>query len=136
MAEKFNAVVFVGIVGGAEDDAGVGAQGACEVGDAGCGQRAEEKNVHAQGHDAGCEGIFEHIAGKAGVFADDDDGAAVGAMSARLCEDMGGSATKFEGGLGGDWFEIGDAADAVGAEDFAVTFHVQKRRNPLRAWRV
>ena len=58
VAEKFDAVVLIRIVRGAEDDAGIGAQSACEIRDAGRGQRAEKKDIHAEGHDARCEGVF------------------------------------------------------------------------------
>ncbi len=71
-AEEFDAVVGVGIVGGGDDDAGVGAQAAGDVGDAGRGQRADEEHIHAHGEDAGGDGVLEHVAGEAGVFADDD----------------------------------------------------------------
>ena len=75
VAEKFDAVVLVGIVRGAEHDAGIGAQRAGDVGDAGRGQRADEQHVRAERHDAGGERIFQHVAGKPRVLADDDRGA-------------------------------------------------------------
>ena len=71
-AEEFDAVVGVGIVRGGDDDAGVGAQAAGDVGDAGRRQRADEQHVHAHRKDAGGNGVFEHVAGKPRVLADDD----------------------------------------------------------------
>ncbi|MGC3991560.1 MAG: hypothetical protein QM796_18100 [Chthoniobacteraceae bacterium] len=39
-----------------------------------------------------------------------------------LVENVGGRAAQLEGGLGGDGLDIGDATDAVGAEETAGGF--------------
>ena len=52
-AEKFDAVVRVRIVRGGDDDAGVRAQTARDVGDARRRQRSDKKNIHAHRKDAG-----------------------------------------------------------------------------------
>ena len=130
-AEEFDAVVGVGIVRGGDDDAGVGAQAARDVGDAGRRQRADEQHVHAHRKDAGGDGVFEHVAGKPRVLADDDF---VPAAAARLAfevfEDVRGGAAELERGFGGDRFDVGRAADAVGAEDFfgVCSWHLFRRR--------
>ena len=99
------------------------AQRARDVGDAGRGQRAEQEHIHAERHDAGGHRVFQHVAGEARVLADDDDRPAIrrDAVSPPASrEDVGRGAAELQRGLGGDGFEIGDAADAVGAEEFPV----------------
>ena len=118
-SEEFDAVVGVGIVRGGDDDAGVGAQAARDVGDAGRRQRADEEHVHAHRKDAGRDGVFEHVARKARILADDDFVAAVSARLAfEIFENVRGGAAEFQRGFSGDRFNIGRAANAVGAEDF------------------
>ena len=90
-----------------------------DVGHARRRQRPDEQHVHAHRKDAGRDGVFEHVAGKPRVLADDD---LVPAAAARLAfevfENVRGGAAQFERGLGGDGFNVGRAADAVRAEDF------------------
>ena len=119
--EKFDAVVLVRIVRGGEDDAGIGAQRARDVGHAGRRQRADQQNVDAERRDAGDERILQHVAGKAGVLAEHD----LGSRSRGPCacglscrENVRRRAPQLEGGLGGDRLHIGHAADAVRAKDF------------------
>ena len=117
-AEELDAVVIVRIVGGGDDDAGVGAEGAGDVGDAGAGEGADEDDVNAHGKDAGGKGVFEHVTGEAGVLSDDDAVAqTIAGLTGEVAEDVGGGAAELEGGLGGDRFHVGAATDAVGAED-------------------
>src|SRR5207253_2197749 len=52
-AEKFNAVVIVGIVRGGDDNAGVGAQAAGDISDPGSGKGPDEDDVDAHGQDTG-----------------------------------------------------------------------------------
>ena len=66
--EKFDAVVFVGIVRSGKNDAGIGAQRARDVGDTGRGQRADNKNIDTERSNPGDERILKHITGKARVF--------------------------------------------------------------------
>ena len=118
-AEELDAVIIVGIVRGGDDDAGVRAQRARGVSDARGGQRADEEHVHAHAEDAGAEGVLEHVAGEAGVLADDDAVLAARAgLGLEVLEDVRGGAAELQGGLGGDRLDVGGATDAVGAEDF------------------
>ena len=118
-AEELDAVVVVRIVRGGDDDAGIGAEAAGDVGDPRRGQRADEQHIHAHREDAGGEGVLEHVAGKAGVFAQHNLVAAPAAgLAFETLEDMAGGAAKLEGGLGGDRLDVGGAANAIGAEDF------------------
>ena len=45
--EKFDAIVLVGIVRGGENDAGIGAKRARDVGDARRRQRSDQQDIHA-----------------------------------------------------------------------------------------
>ena len=121
MAEELDAVVLVGIVRSAQDNAGVGAQRASDVGNAGSRKRPNDEHIHTERGDPGHQRRFEHVAGKAGVFADDNLGAGPlpAATSAEPRDDVGGRASKFEGGFRSDGFDIGNTANAVSAEDFA-----------------
>ena len=116
VAEEFDAVVLVGIVGGGEDNAGIGAQGSCDVGNTRGGQRADDEGIGAERGEAGDHGVLEHVAGEAGVLADDDFQAAGAGGEAGLRENMGSSAAELKGGLGGDGLDVGDASNAVGSE--------------------
>ena len=128
-AEELDAVVGVRVVRGGNDDAGVGAEAARHIGHAGSGQRTDEQDVHAHGEDAGGDGVFQHVTGKAGVFAEHDLVSAVAArLRLQVLENVAGGAAEFEGGLGGDGFDVCRAADAVGAEDFFRSGHGLARK--------
>ena len=102
-----------------DDNAGVGAKTAGHIGHARRGQRADEEDIDTHRENSGRNGVLEHVAGKPGVFADDD---AVTAMAAGLgfeiLENMAGRAAQLERGFGGDGFDVGPASDAVGSEYF------------------
>ena len=70
--EKFNSVVFVGIVRSGENDAGVRAQRTGDVSHARRWQRSDQQHIHAQRSDAGDERVLEHVTGEPGVFAEHD----------------------------------------------------------------
>ena len=112
--EELDAVVLVGVVAGADHHAGVGAHRLGEEGDARRRQRPGEHHVHAHGADAGGDGLLQHVAGEPGVLADDD------AVPVRPGADhVGQGAAELERQLGGHGVDVGDAADAVGAEEAA-----------------
>ena len=70
--KKFNAVVVIRIVRRGDDDAGVGAQAARDIGDAGGGQRSDEQHIDSHRENARGDGVFEQVTGKSRVLADDD----------------------------------------------------------------
>ena len=116
--EELDPVVVVGVVRSGDDDASIGAQRTGHVGDAGRGQRSHEHDVDAHRQDAGGQGVLQHVAGKAGVLADDDAIAdAVPGLSVQVLEDMGGGASELESRLGGHRLDVGAATDTVGSED-------------------
>ena len=69
--EELDAVVVIGIVGGADHDAGAGVQGTGQVGDARRWHRPQQGDVDPGRRQARFQGGFEHVAGDAGVLADD-----------------------------------------------------------------
>ena len=69
--EELDAVVVIGIVGSADHDAGAGVQGAGQVGDARRRHRPQQGDVDPGRRQARFQGRFEHVAGNAGVLADD-----------------------------------------------------------------
>ena len=71
-AEKLDAVVEIGIVGGRDHDADVGAQRADEHGDRRSWDGAEQEHVHAGGGKARHHGILDHVTGEPGVLAEHD----------------------------------------------------------------
>ena len=109
--EELDAVVFEGIVRGGDHDAEVGAQAARQHRDGGGGHRAHLRDVHAGGQEAGNQGVLDHVAGQAGVLADDDP-----VPMAAAVEEQAGGLAEPERGLGGHRIEVGGAAYAVGSE--------------------
>src|SRR5690606_2786219 len=108
--EKLDAVVLVGIVRGADDNAGLGVECAGQVGDGGSGHRAEQRYIRARRNEAGLQRRLEHIAGNARVLADDDL-AATGAG-----KHLAGRPAQLEYEFGIDRPLADRAAHAIGAE--------------------
>ena len=113
--EEFDAVVGIAVVRGGNHHAGGQAQGAGEVGDAGGGQRAGLDDVRAGGGEAGHQRGFEHVAGNAGVFADDHRRPALAVV---LYQHPSGRVAEFQHEIGGNRKLPHFAAHAVGAEIF------------------
>ena len=70
---------------GGDHDAAVEVVHPGDVGHGGRGGDVEHIGVRAGGHQAGYQGIFEHIGAAAGVLADDDAGGALLHRAALLC---------------------------------------------------
>ncbi len=113
-SEQLDAVVGIMVVAGGDHHAKIGAQAAGEHGDAGRRQRAEQHHVHALGGEARGQRRFQHVAGEAGVLADDDEVAARPVAA----EIAGGGHAQPHRHFRRDAAGVGDAADAIGAEDF------------------
>ena len=125
--EELDAVVVEGIVGGADDDAGLGAQGARQIGDGRRGHGSEQADVDAGGGDAGFQRRFEHVTRNARVLADKNPVAAV----ADAAEHLARGPTELQHEVGSDRRRAHPAADAVGAEiAFAVAAHLFAQRSP------
>ena len=75
--DELDAVVGVGVVGGADHDAAVKAAVNRLVGDAGGGDDVQQVGVGTGGHEAGNEGALEHVARAARVLAHHDAGLAL-----------------------------------------------------------
>jgi hypothetical protein len=72
--EEFDAVVLERVVGGGDDHAGLQAQGAGQIGDARGGHRPGQADVDAGRGEPGLQRGFQHVAGNAGVLADQHGG--------------------------------------------------------------
>src|SRR2546422_1304900 len=70
--EEFDAIIVVAIMRCGNNNAGVGAQTAGDIGDAGRRQRSYEQDVHTHRKNARRKGVLEHVTGKAWILADDD----------------------------------------------------------------
>ena len=72
--DELDAVVVIGVVAGGDHNAAVKAVHLGDIGHAGGGSDPHEIYIRSGGSDAGSKGEFQHIAGAAGVLADDDAG--------------------------------------------------------------
>ena len=70
--EQLDAVVIEGVVAGGDHDAAVEPLRPGDIGHAGRGGHVEQVSVGARGSHAGGQGVLQHIAGTAGILADDD----------------------------------------------------------------
>ena len=98
-------------MGGGNHDAAVRAHGFCEVCDGGRRHGADLKHVHAHADQSACECGFEHVAGKPGIFSENDLGGIV-----PCAEYVSDGFSDTEGGLRSDWINISFAPDAVSSE--------------------
>ena len=89
--EDLDAVELHRVVRGRDDDTGVGVVLAHQIGYGGGGHDAQTLDVRAHTAQAGRQGSFQHIAGLAGVLADEDAGLMAGAAGQH-----GGSAASDE----------------------------------------
>ena len=109
--EQLDAVVGVGIVGGRDHDAEVGAQRAGQHGDRRRRHRPQQEHVHADGGEARHQRRFDHVAGEPRVLAD-DHAMPVGAAGEQLARGH----ADLERDLGGHGRAVGEPANAIGAE--------------------
>ena len=70
-AEQLDTVILEGIVRGRNHDPEVGPEAAGEHGDGGRRQRPGEHHVHAGAEEAGGQRLLDHVAGEAGILADE-----------------------------------------------------------------
>ena len=77
IVDKLDAVVVVGVVAGGDHDAAVEVVHPGDVGHGRGGGDVEHIGVRTRGHQASHQGVLEHVAGTAGVLADDDAGRAL-----------------------------------------------------------
>ena len=80
--DELDAVVVVGVVGGGDHDAAVEILGPGHISHGGGGGHVEQVGIRAGGHQTAHQGVLEHVAGAAGVLADDDPGRTVGTAAA------------------------------------------------------
>ena len=78
--DELDPVVIVGIVAGGDHDAAVEIVDASHIGHTGRGGHVQHICVRAGGSDARDQSMLQHIAGPAGILADDDAGLVVAAV--------------------------------------------------------
>ena len=108
--EELHPVIKVRIVRRADHDAGIGAVGLREIGDRGGRGRAEQPHVGSRRGEPRLEGRLEHVAGDAGVLADEDEPVAV------VREHPARRPAEAKHEVGGDGMTSDPAPDPVGAE--------------------
>ena len=108
--EELDAVVVIGIVRGTDDDAGLGMEGAREVGDRRRRHRPKQHHIGTGGHQPGLQGRLEHVAGNARVLADQHPANALTAKRNARCP------AQLEHELGSDGELANPTANAVGTE--------------------
>src|SRR6185437_4476710 len=108
--EDLDAVVVERIVRGGDHDAEVGAHRVREHGDAGRRHRAGQEHVHTDRGEASDQRVLDHVAGEAGVFADQHAMAVIA-----IAEDQPGRLPDLEREFRRD-DAVGTATNAVGAE--------------------
>ena len=106
--EHLEAVVVGGVVRGRDHDPGLVRPVAREEREGRCRDHADHVHVHAQAGRPGRDGRHEHVAGTAGVLADDD-------AAARADQSLRGRTAE---GIGHRRLEVDirDTADPIGAE--------------------
>ena len=109
-AEELDAVVAHRVVGGGDDDAGIGVDQLGEIGDRGGRDDADEMDVDAERADSRRERALEHVAGDPGVAPDEDLGVLM--LSAQdVCGRRAEAKREVRAQLG-----VGDTSDAVCSE--------------------
>ena len=117
--KKLDAVVLEGIVRRRNDHARVGAHAARQERDGRRRQRTHQPHVHAHRADPGLDRRLEHVARQARVLADENSAMPPG----RIAEHVRERAPELERRLRRDRLFVGDAANAVGAEQFRMGAH-------------
>jgi hypothetical protein len=119
-SEQLDAVVVIRVVGGGDHHAEIGAHGTREHRDGRRRHRAGLKYIHADRGEAGHQRGFDHVAGEAGILADQH---AVTMIAAT--EGQPGRLPDLERQFRGDC-AVGAAADTIGTEIFSI--HVPQTR--------
>ena len=97
---------------GRKNDAEIGPQAARQHGDGRGRERADQHDVHAHRHKAGGQRGLEHVAGKPGVLADDEE-----VFVGPVLEAFTDRHRHFQRRLRRHRFTIGSPADPIGTEE-------------------
>ena len=116
-AEELDPVVLVGIVRGADHRAGVGPHRDGELRDGRRRKRPAEEHVDAHAAQARGQRRLQHVPRNTSVFADHHPVAVAAPLDGE-----GHGAPELEHQLARHRIDVGDAADAVGAEELAGGF--------------
>ena len=108
--EELDAVVVIRVVGGADDDASLGTEGASQVGHRRRRHGAHQYGLEARSGEARFQRRFQHVAGDPGVLADQH------LLGALLGEHLAGGPTQLHHEIRGDRKFANLAADTIGAK--------------------
>ena len=112
--KDLDAVELHRVVGGRNDHTGVRVVLAHQIGHGGGGQHAQTLHVRTHAAQTGGQGSFQHVAGLAGVLADQDAGAVAGAAGEHRCRAAADLHCQFTGQVC-----TGHAAHTVGPKVFS-----------------
>ena len=130
--KNLDAVEFHRVVGGRDDNTGIRVVFLDQIGHSGGGQHAQALHVRAHAAQAGGQGRFQHIAGLAGILADEDAGAVAGAAR----QDSSSAAADLHGHLTGQ-VRARHTADAIRSKIFSHNqyLHILKHiPSPSYSW--
>ena len=117
--DELDAVVVIGVVAGGDHDAAVKALGPDHIGHGGGGGDVEQVGVRAGGHQAAHQAVLKHIAGPAGILADDDPGRTVGPAAALQLGIVPAQETPHLIGVVGGQIAVGLSPEAIGSKVFS-----------------
>jgi len=123
--EKFDAVVFVGIVRGGENDAGIGAKRAGDVSHTGRRQWPDDENIDTERCDSCHQRVLKHVTRKARVLAEHNFWARArwGPARIQFRENERRRAAEFQRSFRRDRLDVRDAANAISTENFLLLGH-------------
>ena len=114
--DELDAVVVVGIVAGGDHNAAVEAVGPGHIGHRGGGGHVQQIGIGTGGHQAAYQAVLKHIAGPAGILADDDPGRLIGAAPALQLAVVPAQKTAHPKGVVSGEGAVGFPAEAVSSE--------------------
>ena len=126
--DELDAVVVVGVVAGGDHNAAVEALSADDEGHAGGGGYVQQVGIRAGGHQTAHQAVLKHIAGTAGILADDDSRRIVGTGPALQLAIVPAQETPHLEGVVGSQGYVGFAAEAVSAKVFSHRYPPQSFR--------
>ncbi len=101
-------------MGSRDNHPGISAHGGGDKGNTRGRQGAENLDIDPHGADPGGKGVFDHVARKPGVLADND----LVALGLAF-DDKGNRPADLHGDFRGHGIDIGDSAYAVGSKEFS-----------------
>ena len=133
--DELDAVVVVGVVAGGDHDAAVKPVGTGHIGHGGGGGHVEQVGIRPGGNQSAHQGVFKHVAGAAGVLADDNPGRIVTAGPALQLAVVPAQKTAHLISVVSSQTAVGLPPEAVGSKIFThekTPFEIKARTKPVR----